>query len=205
MSFNLTYSYRGKSYVEAQNEYAKVYAEQSKTWFRISTITVSVLLSGYYLYDLYYYPTLIGQTSLYRFGGMVPSMLLACIFTFTPAYTNKHFFRDVLLLFLSLLLGVSIMLYSITTKGAHYGTFALYFATLYTLAPLPFLGSVIIGVLLAAGYVPVLYISSGANTIFDVDIWYAEFTLLASKCLILLYSLSNFIKFLYDFSLIISR
>ena len=181
--FNLTYSYGGKPYKLAQDEFARVYAEQSRYWFGVSTFAVSVFLGAYYFYDLYYYPDLILQTSMYRFGGMIPSMALACMYTFTNAYLRNHFQRDVILLFLSTMLGVAIMMYSVTTKGAHYGTFALYFATMYTLAPLPFVGSVVIGLLLAIGYLPVLYVSAGSQSVFDIDILYAELTLLASLLL----------------------
>ena len=181
--YDLTYAYGGRPYPEAQNEFAKVYAEQSRFWFRASTFAVCVFLGAYYFYDLYYYPDLISQTSIYRFGAMIPSMALACMFTFTNAYLNNHLQRDVILLILSTVLGVAIMMYSVTTKGAHYGTFALYFATMYTLAPLPFVGSVVVGLLLAIGYIPVLYISAGSQSTIDIDIIYAELTLLASLLL----------------------
>ena len=92
-------------------------------------------------------------------------------------------------LILSTVLGVAIMMYSVTTKGAHYGTFALYFATMYTLAPLPFVGSVVVGLLLAIGYIPVLYISAGSQSTIDIDIIYAELTLLAS---LLLYAMLRY-------------
>ena len=97
---------------------------------------------------------------------------------------NNHLQRDVILLILSTVLGVAIMMSSVTTKGAHYGTFALwYFATMHTLAPLPFVGSVVVGLLLAIGYIPVLYISTGSQSTIDIDIIYAELTLLASLLL----------------------
>ena len=32
--FNLKYAYKGKDYPEAQDQYAKVYADQTKYWFR---------------------------------------------------------------------------------------------------------------------------------------------------------------------------
>ena len=54
---------------------------------------------------------------------------------------------------------------------------------MYTLAPLPFVGSVVVGLLLAIGYIPVLYISAGSQSTIDIDIIYAELTLLASLLL----------------------
>ena len=60
---------------------------------------------------------------------------------------------------------------------------------MYTLAPLPFVGSVVIGLLLAIGYIPVLYISTGSQSIVDIDIIYAELTLLAS---LLLYAMLRY-------------
>ena len=186
--YDLTYAYGGRPYTDAQNEFAKVYAEQNRFWFRASTFAVSVFLAAYYFYDLYYYPNLISQTSIFRFGAMIPSMALACMYTFTNAYLRNHLQRDIILLILSLY-WVAIMMYSVTTKGAHYGTFALYFATMYTLAPLPFVGSVVVCLLLAIGYIPVLYISTGSQSIVDIDIIYAELTLLAS---LLLYAMLRY-------------
>jgi class 3 adenylate cyclase len=195
--FNLKFSFLGEPFPDAQKAFHTEYAKQSLFWFRYSTFAMGTFMGIYAFYDNYYYGTE-GKTymlaTLARFAGIVPSLLLAGLFTTTKYYYNDKI-RDFVLMFLAFGLGFAIMSYNVATKGGHYGTFALYFATIFTLAPLPFFESSVLGIVLWGMYLPVLWYSGGK--IITTEIMYQMATLLVSLALYM-YFRFEYLRFLAE-------
>jgi class 3 adenylate cyclase len=180
---NLKYSLNGNPLPGAQDAFHSEYAEQSLYWFRWANFLVGGFMTVYAYYDYYYYGTYGTQytmATMARFCGIVPSLLLAGTFAMTKYY-KRHKTRDFVIMSLSLGLGAGIMCYNLALKTGSYATFSIYFATLYTLAPLPFLESSVLGILMWSLYLPVLWYAG--DKIFTLSLMYEMATLLVSLVL----------------------
>ena len=168
------------------------FASQHKIPFRWSCYGGALGMAIYAGYDWWYHrqdESLLMFLMILRFAGFLPCLLTAGGLTHTATYW-QHDKRNLILSMLSVLLGILIIVYSYATGGANQGTFALYFALLFFLTPLPFKVALSIGSILWAAYLPCLLVAGDeqkaenvVDLIVDFDVLQAWSNLLASLVL----------------------
>ena len=188
-ALSFIYEFNGQKLPNLQIAFEQKFASLHQRQFRFSCLGGAVAMSVYGAYDWHYYRTtdFYVQLVLLRFAGFLPCLLLAGSLTYSTYYWKAHI-RTLLLSLLSFALGLFIVMYSFVTRGANQGTFALYFALLFFLTPLPFSRQLLIGVVLWTLYLFPLLVSEVEaddtewkySELISFDIIQAWSTLLAS-------------------------
>jgi class 3 adenylate cyclase len=186
------YDNNGRPMPGLQQSFQNKFAQQHKVAFRTSCYGGVLAMILFAVWDWHYYlhdVNMLTTLMILRFAGLVPCLLLAGSLTHTQLYWD-HQKRYVILAILSGGLGVLIIAYSFITRGANQGTFALFFALLFFLTPLPFGTALGLGSSLWLVYLPCLLVAgqegqmeSAVDLLMDWDVIQSWSNLLASLIL----------------------
>eukprot|EP00943_MAST-04B_sp_MAST-4B-sp1_P008858 g8858.t1 len=192
--FSFGYYYNGK-FLEPLTDFcdlklAKVHHKPMQLFLLISI----VFLTLYIVYDVSNFK---GQQLIYiliaKLGVMIPSLILLYQFTRTKYYWDNNI-RQKVIVGMSIVVGLSITMYSFLSEGGSYGVFGLFLGIMIVFAPLHFRPCCIVTVVLWMMYLPAMNASERLRG----TKWLQHWFYLGCMCVLYIFYRYKYLSFLQE-------